>query len=67
MVSRGKEQLNDLACRSPPVSDNEMGKNAQFSGLGGKDDTKAVMPSLFVLTSSEVCMDLSAWLVVSLK
>ena len=43
---------------SPPLSDSEIDKVAQLPW--GRDYTKAVMSSLSVSTSSEVCVHLSA-------
>ena len=46
-----------------PLSDSEINKVAQLPWGRGRDNTKAVMSSLSVSTSSEVCKHLSALLI----
>ena len=68
MVCHVDFSVEAIQLSSPPLSDSEIDKEAQLPwGRGrerGKDYTKAVMSSLSVSISSEVCRHLSALLIV---
>ena len=60
MVCHVDFNVEAIQLSSPPLSDSEIDKVAQLPWGSGRDYTKAVMSSLSVSTSSEICRHLSA-------
>ena len=64
MVFHVDFSVEAIQLSSPPLSESEIDKKAQLLWGGRRDYTKAVMSSLSVLTSSEVCRHSFALLIV---